>query len=47
MLTRRVLNRTLLQRQHLLERTDVPALEMTEQLLGLQAQAVLPPSVAL
>lgn len=47
MLTRRVLNRTLLQRQHLLERTRVPALEMTEHLLGLQAQDVLPPYVSL
>lgn len=38
MLTARVLNRTLLQRQHLLARTSMPALETVEHLVGLQAQ---------
>ncbi|HZJ06312.1 MAG TPA: winged helix DNA-binding domain-containing protein [Nocardioidaceae bacterium] len=42
-LSRRVLNRTLLQRQHLLERARIPALEMTEHVVGLQAQNTLPP----
>jgi hypothetical protein len=39
----RVLNRTLLQRQHLLERVAEPPLAMVEHLLGLQAQDLLPP----
>ncbi len=43
----RVLNRTLLQRQHLLERAAVPPLTMVEHLLGLQAQDVLPPYLSL
>jgi hypothetical protein len=43
----RVLNRTLLQRQHLLERVTMPALGMVEHLLGLQAQDVLPPYLSL
>lgn len=47
MLTRRVLNRTLLQRQHLLARTSMPALDMVEHLLGLQAQDPLPPYLSL
>ncbi len=47
MLSHRVLNRTLLQRQHLLSRTTMPALEMSEHLLGLQAQEPLPPYVSL
>lgn len=47
MLTKRILNRTLLKRQHLLERTSMPALEMIEHLVGLQAQDPLPPYVAL
>ena len=47
MLTDRVLNRTLLQRQHLLERVDVAPLAMVEHLLGLQAQDVLPPYLSL
>ena len=47
MLSHRDLNRTLLQRQHLLERTTMPALEMTEHLLGLQAQEPLPPYLSL
>lgn len=47
MLSHRVLNRTLLQRQHLLERTTMSALEMSEHLLGLQAQEPLPPYLSL
>ncbi|HEU4514496.1 MAG TPA: winged helix DNA-binding domain-containing protein [Nocardioidaceae bacterium] len=47
MLTKRTLNRTLLKRQHLLERTTMPALGMVEHLVGLQAQDTLPPYVAL
>jgi hypothetical protein len=43
----RVLNRTLLQRQHLLERVEMPTLAMVEHLLGLQAQDVLPPYLSL
>ena len=46
-LSARALNRTLLQRQHLLERTSMGALEMTEHLLGLQAQEPLPPYLSL
>ena len=46
-LSDRVLNRTLLQRQHLLERVDVAPLAMVEHLLGLQAQDVLPPYLSL
>ena len=47
MLTSRVLNRTLLKRQHLLERTPTPAIELVEHLVGLQAQDTLPPYVGL
>ena len=47
MLSHRTLNRTLLQRQHLLVRATMPALEMTEHLLGLQAQEPLPPYLSL
>lgn len=47
MLTERVLNRTLLQRQHLLARTTMEPLAMVENLLGLQAQDVLPPYLSL
>lgn len=47
MLTRRALNRTLLLRQHLLRRTTVPALQMVEHLVGLQAQDNLPPYLSL
>jgi hypothetical protein len=43
----RVLNRTLLQRQHLLERSTLEPLAMTEHLLGLQAQEPLPPYLSL
>jgi len=46
-LTSRVLNRTLLRRQHLLARTSAPAVEMVEHLVGLQAQDTLPPYVGL
>ena len=46
-LTDRVLNRTLLQRQHLLERVDLEPLTLVEHLLGLQAQDVLPPYLSL
>ena len=37
-LSRRTLNRTLLARQHLLERVQRPALEVIEHLVGMQAQ---------
>lgn len=47
MITHRILNRTLLDRQHLLERSGVGPLPMTEHLLGLQAQDVLPPYLSL
>ena len=46
-LTLRDLNRTLLKRQHLLERTTMPALQMVEHLIGLQAQENLPPYLSL
>jgi hypothetical protein len=46
-LTLRDLNRTLLKRQHLLERTKMPALQMVEHLIGLQAQENLPPYLSL
>jgi hypothetical protein len=46
-LTRRVLNRTLLKRQHLLERTQGSAEGMVEHLVGLQAQEAEPPYVGL
>jgi Winged helix DNA-binding domain len=46
-LSARVLNRSLLQRQHLLARVRMPALAMTEHLLGLQAQDPLPPYLSL
>lgn len=47
MLTERALNRTLLQRQHLLERSSMGPLAMVEHLLGLQAQEPLPPYLSL
>lgn len=47
MLTEQALNRTLLQRQHLLERSGMPPLAMVEHLLGLQAQEPLPPYLSL
>jgi hypothetical protein len=43
----RDLNRTLLLRQHLLSRVRMPALEMVEHLVGLQAQENLPPYLSL
>ncbi|QLY32370.1 winged helix DNA-binding domain-containing protein [Nocardia huaxiensis] len=46
-LSNRVLNRTLLARQHLLERSDLSAAELCDHLIGLQAQDMLPPFVAL
>ena len=47
MLSLRDLNRTLLRRQHLLERTRSSALDMVEHLVGLQAQENLPPYLSL
>ncbi len=47
MLTLRDRNRTLLRRQHLLERSTMPALAMVDHLLGLQAQDNLPPYLSL
>ena len=46
-LDRRTLNRTLLARQGLLERVDRPALDVVEELVGLQAQEPPDPYVAL
>ncbi|MGZ8751091.1 MAG: winged helix DNA-binding domain-containing protein [Pseudonocardia sp.] len=46
-LTRRDLNRTLLARQHLLERTSMPVAGMVAHLVGLQAQETLPPYLSL
>ena len=46
-LTPRRLNRTLLQRQHLLARADLPAATMVRHLVGLQAQDNLPPYLSL
>ena len=46
-LTRDVLNRTLLHRQHLLERVDSTPVAMAEHLVGLQAQDNLPPYLSL
>ncbi len=45
--TRRTLNRTLLQRQHLLSRSDLGPLAMTEHLIGVQAQDPLAPYLSL
>ena len=45
-LSDRVLNRTLLARQHLLARTDLDLVQLCERLVGLQAQDVRPPFVA-
>jgi DNA glycosylase AlkZ-like len=46
-LSRRRLNRTLLRRQHLLERADLDPHAMTTHLVGLQAQEPLPPYLSL
>ncbi|WP_280266266.1 winged helix DNA-binding domain-containing protein [Nocardia wallacei] len=46
-LSNRVLNRTLLARQHLLERSTLTVPQMCEYLVGLQAQDVPPPFVGL
>src|SRR3546814_3635655 len=46
-LSNRVLNRTLLQRQMLLERSSMPPIEAVEYLVGLQAQLPLDPYYAL
>lgn len=46
-LSRQRLNRTLLQRQHLLERTSATPHEMVGHLVGLQAQENLPPYLSL
>ncbi|MGH3509349.1 MAG: winged helix DNA-binding domain-containing protein, partial [Nocardioidaceae bacterium] len=45
--SKRVLNRTLLARQHLLARATMTPLAMVEYLLGLQAQEPLPPYLSL
>ncbi|MEV6428668.1 winged helix DNA-binding domain-containing protein [Nocardia sp. NPDC051463] len=47
MLSNRVLNRTLLARQHLLERSSLTTPEMCDHLVGLQAQDSTPPFVGL
>lgn len=47
MLSLRDLNRTLLLRQRLLDRVKVPALDLVEHLIGLQAQENLPPYLSL
>ncbi|QIS15969.1 winged helix DNA-binding domain-containing protein [Nocardia arthritidis] len=46
-LSNRILNRTLLARQHLLRRSALTVPEMCDHLVGLQAQDVPPPFVAL
>ncbi len=46
-LSRDVLNRTLLHRQHLLERVDSTPVAMAQHLVGLQAQDNLPPYLSL
>ncbi|NNH75034.1 winged helix DNA-binding domain-containing protein [Nocardia uniformis] len=46
-LSNRVLNRTLLARQHLLERSELTVAQMCDHLIGLQAQDVPPPFVGL
>ncbi len=46
-LSNRVLNRTLLARQHLLRRSELTAAQLCEHLVGLQAQDVPPPFIGL
>ena len=46
-LSPRVLNRTLLHRQHLLERSELPPTDLISHLVGLQAQETLPPYLSL
>ncbi|GHH52065.1 winged helix DNA-binding domain-containing protein [Lentzea cavernae] len=46
-LSHRTLNRTLLARQMLMQRTDMPIVDAVEHLGGLQAQAPIPPYLAL
>jgi hypothetical protein len=46
-LSPRILNRTLLHRQHLLERSGLPPLALISHLIGLQAQETLPPYLSL
>ncbi|GAB0103330.1 winged helix DNA-binding domain-containing protein [Nocardia sp. JMUB6875] len=45
-LSNRILNRTLLARQHLLERSTLGVHDLCDHLIGLQAQDMLPPFVA-
>jgi hypothetical protein len=46
-LSARRLNRTLLQRQHLLERASAPVEQVADRLIGLQGQETLPPYLSL
>ncbi|WP_446225519.1 hypothetical protein ACTWPB_10780 [Nocardia sp. IBHARD005] len=46
-LSNRTLNRTLLARHHLLERSTLTAAQMCDHLIGMQAQDVAPPFVGL
>jgi hypothetical protein len=46
-LSHRALNRTLLRRQHLLERTSATAVDTVRHLVGLQGQETLPPYLSL